>query len=146
MGQPAGGAFGLGTVIDSSSLIRIERASRRGAINLDQLAVDDGYVAAIALSELWAGFYLAETDLQRESARTFVESVANRYHVLPFDAEAARIRAQLFVELRRSGVTIGERDLQIAATALAAGHSVLTGNVTEFSRIPGLRVIPWPTV
>ncbi len=63
--------------------------------------------------------------------------------VLPFDAESARIRAALWVDLRSRGISVGERDLQIAATALAHGHDVLTGNVAEFSRIPGLRVIPW---
>ena len=38
-------------------------------------------------------------------------------------------------------MAIGERDLQIAATALVHGHEVLTRNVRDFARIPGLKVI-----
>lgn len=45
------------------------------------------------------------------------------------------------VSLRRAGTPIGERDLMIAATALANGHDVLTANVREFERVPGLRVV-----
>jgi len=36
---------------------------------------------------------------------------------------------------------IGERDLQIAATALVHGHTVLTRNVREFALVPGLSVV-----
>ncbi len=66
------------------------------------------------------------------------------FPVLPFGADEALIRAELFEALRRDGLVIGERDLQIAATAVARGHSLLTGNVREFERIPGLTVLPLP--
>ena len=36
---------------------------------------------------------------------------------------------------------IGERDLQIAATAAAGGHQVLARNVDEFRRVSGLQVL-----
>lgn len=36
---------------------------------------------------------------------------------------------------------IGPHDLQIAATALAAGHEVATLNAQEFQRVAGLRVV-----
>ncbi|MDZ7727846.1 MAG: hypothetical protein U5Q44_06420 [Dehalococcoidia bacterium] len=50
--------------------------------------------------------------------------------------------ARLFAPLRQCRESmIGERDLQIAATALANGHDVLTYNVGEFRRVPGLRVL-----
>ncbi len=38
------------------------------------------------------------------------------------------------------GVTVGAHDLLIAATAVQHGFSVLTGNTSEFLRIPGLVV------
>ncbi|MFM8910174.1 MAG: type II toxin-antitoxin system VapC family toxin [Gemmatimonadota bacterium] len=41
------------------------------------------------------------------------------------------------------GQPIGERDLIIAATALAHGCDVATGNLREFTRVPGLRVEAW---
>jgi tRNA(fMet)-specific endonuclease VapC len=38
---------------------------------------------------------------------------------------------------------IGERDLVIAATALAADLIVVTGNLQHFGRVPGLEVEDW---
>lgn len=39
---------------------------------------------------------------------------------------------------------IGAADLMIAATALANGHAVMTNNVREFERVPGLEVLAGP--
>jgi tRNA(fMet)-specific endonuclease VapC len=39
---------------------------------------------------------------------------------------------------------IGMNDLWIAATALANGCALVTGNTDEFSRVPGLNAIPFP--
>lgn len=52
----------------------------------------------------------------------------------------ARVYAQLLVELRKSGQTIGAHDLQIAATALSGGFEVATHNVRDFIRVPGRSV------
>lgn len=64
---------------------------------------------------------------------------------LPGDAYIAAITvgelARIYAELRRAGAMIGERDLQIAATAAAGGHQVLTRNVDEFRRVSGLQVL-----
>jgi len=47
--------------------------------------------------------------------------------------------------LAKRGQMIGAHDLIIAATARYHDLSVLTDNVQEFSRVPGLRVIPFTT-
>lgn len=70
----------------------------------------------------------------------FVDFVQTRLPVIPFGTAEAEAHAALYVQLRRAGTMIGERDLQIAATALANGHSVLTRNVREFSQVAGLTV------
>jgi len=36
---------------------------------------------------------------------------------------------------------IGAHDLQIVATAIAGGHALVTLDVADFSRVPGLEVI-----
>jgi tRNA(fMet)-specific endonuclease VapC len=41
-------------------------------------------------------------------------------------------------ELERSGLVISEADLWIAGTALASDGIIVTNNVREFSRVPGL--------
>jgi tRNA(fMet)-specific endonuclease VapC len=44
------------------------------------------------------------------------------------------------VSLAGSGASIGAHDLQIAATALAHGFRLVTANLNEFERVPGLLV------
>jgi tRNA(fMet)-specific endonuclease VapC len=57
----------------------------------------------------------------------------------PVDTVYGRIRSRL----ERLGTPIGPNDLWIAAHALALDLTLVTGNVREFSRVPGLRVENW---
>ncbi len=57
----------------------------------------------------------------------------------PVDSVYGEIRAQL----ERDGRSIGANDLLIAAHALALGHTIVTDNEREFSRIDNLRVENW---
>jgi tRNA(fMet)-specific endonuclease VapC len=45
--------------------------------------------------------------------------------------------------LERAGHSIGANDLLIAAHALALGHTIVTDNEHEFSRVPDLRIENW---
>ena len=54
-----------------------------------------------------------------------------------------RIHTELYAALAKKGQLIGAHDLIIAATARWHNLSLLTDNVNEFSRVPGLRVIPF---
>lgn len=58
----------------------------------------------------------------------------------PFGLQESRRHAELWAELAGAGALIGPHDLQIAATALAAGHALATLNEREFSRVPGLHL------
>ena len=58
---------------------------------------------------------------------------------LPMDASYAAIR----VHLERSGTPIGGNDLLIAAQASCLNLTVVTANVREFSRAPGLAIETW---
>jgi tRNA(fMet)-specific endonuclease VapC len=62
------------------------------------------------------------------------------FRVLAFDLPVAREHARIWAELAGTDQSIGVRDAMIAATAIAHDFSVLTYNVREFSRVPGLEV------
>jgi tRNA(fMet)-specific endonuclease VapC len=53
--------------------------------------------------------------------------------------------AKVRVQLERTGWKIGDRDTIIAAHALALGAVMVTRNVDEFARVPGLKVENWET-
>lgn len=64
---------------------------------------------------------------------------------IPFDDDAAKRSGQLRATLRQSGSPIGPYDVLIAGVALTRGLTLVTQNLKEFSRIPGLRVEDWTT-
>lgn len=98
-------------------------------------------VASITVAELLIGAELGRTAELRYRARASTEELLRHVPALPFDLEAARIFAYLTAELQAAGLRVGGFDLQIAAIAIAHGHSVVTLNLREFNRIPGLEVI-----
>jgi tRNA(fMet)-specific endonuclease VapC len=59
--------------------------------------------------------------------------------VLDFDADAAAI----FQRLRASKVRIGTGDLRIAAIALAHQATLITRNLSDFRKVPGLPAQDW---
>ena len=84
-------------------------------------------------------------------ARTSVASVAayakfqravedlGRGVILPFDATAA----EQFEQLRSLKLGVGTADLRIAAISLGTGLRLLSRNLRDFERVPGLRVEDW---
>ncbi|HLH94055.1 MAG TPA: type II toxin-antitoxin system VapC family toxin [Xanthobacteraceae bacterium] len=72
-----------------------------------------------------------------------VEDLLDEIAVLPFDvpadAEYGRIRAAL----EAIGTPVGGNGLLIAAHARAARATIVTANVAEFERVPGLKVENW---
>lgn len=63
--------------------------------------------------------------------------------ILPFDEACAQAAAALRSGLEAAGRPIGPHDVLIAATALRNGAALVTRNVAEFSRVPGLEVVNW---
>jgi len=62
---------------------------------------------------------------------------------LPFDDAAARICGQVRAYLAQRGQPIGPYDVQIAAIALANQVTLVTHNLAEFGRVPGLAMEDW---
>jgi tRNA(fMet)-specific endonuclease VapC len=77
--------------------------------------------------------------------RERVEAVLARVKVLPLDAPTDAAYAAIRAGLEPAGRPIAPNDLLIAAHAMAVGATVVTGNVAEFSRVPGLTVENWIT-
>ncbi|WP_350281995.1 PIN domain-containing protein [Nitrosomonas sp.] len=62
---------------------------------------------------------------------------------LPFDSECADHAARIRATLEAAGNLTGPHDTLIAATALRHGAALITRDVREFSRVPGLQWINW---
>jgi tRNA(fMet)-specific endonuclease VapC len=73
-----------------------------------------------------------------EQLVTLVRS-AHDWHFVPFDARAA----DEFLRLRKQRVRIGTPDLKIAAITLVNSALLLSANLRDFRKVPGLRVENW---
>jgi tRNA(fMet)-specific endonuclease VapC len=74
---------------------------------------------------------------------TAIEHFVARLEVLPFETKAAAHCDQVRAELERAGTPCGPHDMQIGGHARSEGLIVVTKNVREFSRMPGIRVENW---
>lgn len=131
----------MGILIDSTALIAVERASGELGELLAPFADEPVAIATATAAELLHGVLRANTEQRRSQRERFVEEVLRVVPVLPFDLEAARIYARLWVDLQAAGAGIGVFDLMIAATALRHDCRLLTHNVRHFKRCEGLEVL-----
>ena len=93
----------------------------------------------IAAAELRYG--AAKSNSARLAGR--VDLILSALEILPLEVPADHQYASLRHHLTRQGTPIGPNDLLIAAHALTNDLTVVTANVREFSRVPGLKVENW---
>ncbi len=123
-----------GILIDTSVLI----AHLRGRLALQQLlrGYEEVYVSAITLYELEYGA------IKAGRASDFAQlQQAFRPTLLAVGRAEAEQAAQVNGALARKNQQIGPRDALIAGTALQWDLELLTLNVDEFQRVPGLSVV-----
>lgn len=121
----------MGIVFDTSFLIDLER--RAEDLPRDEPAA----VAAITVSELLHGVIRADRR-HRASRQAKVEAILGTVDVVAFDQRIARVHAEIWAQLDKTGAPIGAHDLQVAATALALGWPLATLDRRAFARVPGL--------
>jgi predicted nucleic acid-binding protein len=67
----------------------------------------------------------------------------SRFPILEIDLAVARTHAALWGGLTQRGEMIGVHDSWIAATCVARDLTLVTANMREFGRVPGLKVENW---
>jgi tRNA(fMet)-specific endonuclease VapC len=97
-------------------------------------------ISAITLAELHHG---AEKSLQPATNLGVIEDFCSRLSVLPYPPEAAQHYGSIRAALERAGRPIGLNDLHIAAHARSQGLILVTHNLAEFERVPGLIFENW---
>lgn len=103
-------------------------------------APNDIALCSVVLGELAVGAYKSS---QPVANLGLIQQLARQFVCLAFDEGSADPYAQTRSHLEKICQTIGPYDLQIAAIALQHGLTLVTHNLTEFSRVPGLAVEDW---
>ncbi|AJE22454.1 type II toxin-antitoxin system tRNA(fMet)-specific endonuclease VapC [Azotobacter chroococcum] len=97
-------------------------------------------MSVITLGELRFG---AEKSQARERALTVIRQLESLIQVAPLREEVGEHYGQIRAGLQSQGLAIGNNDLWLAAHARSAGWTIVTNNVREFERVPGLQVENW---
>ena len=96
-------------------------------------------VSSIVASELHYG--AAKSGISRHLED--VNSLLARLAIRPFDEMCAERAGAIRALLNRQGKPIGPYDLLIAAHAMTLNLTLVTNNLREFERIPGLLLENW---
>jgi len=127
-------------ILETTFLMDLERARQ---------ALQERACAQFLASQGAARLYLCHTTIGELACgvgayeRAKLERLVAPFHVLDHTLEVDWQYAQAFRHLRRCGELIAANDLWIAATALAYRMPVVTRNIAQYERVPGLEVLTY---
>jgi tRNA(fMet)-specific endonuclease VapC len=107
---------------------------------IDRRAPGQIAISVVAYGELQFGI---AKSVRREDAQLRLDALAQIVPVLPLPMEAAEHYGDIRARLARDGTLIGGNDLWIAAHARALNTTLVTNNIREYERVPGLRLANW---
>ncbi|WP_017316509.1 type II toxin-antitoxin system tRNA(fMet)-specific endonuclease VapC [Mastigocladopsis repens] len=104
------------------------------------LDIFDVGIFSITVAELEYGVYKSQRQQQNQAA---LSQFLIPLEIIPFNETATQTYGRIRAELERQGIVIGSMNMLIASQAISLGLILVTNNVREFSRIPGLVLENW---
>jgi tRNA(fMet)-specific endonuclease VapC len=131
----------MGVLLDTDILSAIMRREPQATANARAYLLEHGRFtfSVVTRYEILRGLRAKRADRQQ---RTF-EQLCAASTVLPLTDGIADRAADLYADMHRRGVLIGDADILIAATALVHDLAVATNNEAHFRRIGKLRIQNW---
>ncbi|HSW03004.1 type II toxin-antitoxin system VapC family toxin [Aquabacterium sp.] len=120
-----------------SALAREPQGSAYAALN--KRLPDTACTSIVVASEIHFGLQRGASARVRQQ----MDIILSAIDILPFEAPADVHYGEIRAHLEKSGTPIGANDLFIAAHARALGLTLVTHNLREFQRVPGLQVEDW---
>jgi len=128
-------------LLDSNAWIKILNPQPSAVKQrLALLHPSDVATCSVVKAELYFGAYKSA---QKINNLALLEKLFSQFESLNFTDETAGICGNIRAQLAKVGTPIGPYDLQIAGIALANNLILVTHNISEFSRIMGLRTEDW---
>jgi tRNA(fMet)-specific endonuclease VapC len=119
--------------LDSSVLVGYLDGDARVRDLLDSKSDEAFFAPTVVLHEVYFG------EITERIPVAEIDENLNWLEALPFDRESAKQAAAIEDELEKRGEMIGRPDIQIAATVLTRGGTLITRD-DHFERIDGLDV------
>jgi tRNA(fMet)-specific endonuclease VapC len=128
-------------MLDTNACIALIKRKPAAAIRrFTSLLPGDVGLSSITLAELRYG--VAKSAVVEKNAEALTEFLVP-LEIADFGPAAAEAYGRIRAELEKAGMPIGPLDTQIGAHAVSLGAVLVTNNVREFRRIPGLKVEDW---
>ena len=128
-------------VLDTNICIYlIKKKPARVMARFDELTVGDVGVSSVTVAELQFGVHKSRYP---ERNRRALEQFLLPLEIAAFGDRAAEAYGMVRAALERRGTPIGALDTLIAAHALSLEATLVTNNVSEFARVPGLQIDGW---
>jgi tRNA(fMet)-specific endonuclease VapC len=127
-------------LLDTNTCIAAMRHHVLVLQRLAAVAPADCAISSITTYELYTGIEKC-ADPTKELAK--VEMLLATVSELVFERQAAREAGRIRARLESQGCMIGAYDVLLAGHARSAGLTLVTANVGEFSRVPGLNWENW---
>ena len=131
-------------LLDTSACVAILRRKPASVRIEARKAIREGSALAISsvvLHELWYGVFKGSRI--QENVWQLQAFLASGIEVLRFDEDDARLSGEIRADLEARGMRIGAYDTLIGGQCLRHKLTLVTNNVSEFSRIPGLMFVDW---
>lgn len=133
-------------VLDTDTLTLFDRGHAMVAARIAEHPPATIAISVVTVEEQLSGWYgqLRQAKSPDRLAWAYRRLAANlrflrHAQILDYDEGAI----QRYEELKRMRLKVRKMDLQIAATALQHGGTVVTCNVHDFRKVPGLPVEDW---
>ena len=127
-------------LLDTNTCIAVMRHHAAVLQRLSAVAPADCAISSITTYELYTGIEKC-ADPAKEQAK--VDLLLATMSELVFDGPAGREAGRIRARLESQGRMIGAYDVLLAGQARSAGLTLVTANVGEFSRVPGLNWEDW---
>ncbi len=124
-------------LLDTNAWIAFMKGHPSVVAGVQRVGWEALHLCAPVWSELWFGACKSQRVAENQAR---LRELGERFASLPFNGRAAEHCGEIRAVLARQGQPIGPYDAQIAAIARAADLCVVTRNVSEFGRVPALRV------
>ncbi|MDN2581990.1 type II toxin-antitoxin system VapC family toxin [Aquibium sp. ELW1220] len=127
-------------LLDTNAVsMAVHRRSSALDRRMDQIGGDAIAISSITYGEIVYGLeWKAEARRLARSMGDFLREIM----VLPWTEATGDLYGKLRADMRRSGISLRPLDLLIAAHALEAGATLVTGDAA-FRHVPGLAVEDW---
>jgi tRNA(fMet)-specific endonuclease VapC len=127
-------------LLDTNTLIYAQKRQGLCLQRIEEHAPQELVVSVVSVQELSYGM---GKSTHPERMQAYLAALKHLYAVLDYNTACAERAGHLRAQLELQGTPIGPYDLQIAASALVHGMTVVSRNTREFERVPGLLLEDW---